>query len=115
MGRVRARLAQGWPEGKIAFLGHVSDGNLHIAIGAGGADDRESIESCVYEPLADYGGSVSAEHGIGLEKKAWFPISRSPDERLLMRQIKQTLDPHNILNPGKIFDVPSIGAGLSEA
>lgn len=115
MGRVRARVSDAWPDGSIAFLGHVGDGNLHIAIGAGGAGDRERVEACVYEPLADYGGSVSAEHGIGLEKKAWFPISRNPDERLLMQQIKQALDPHRILNPGKIFDPSPIAAGLSGA
>lgn len=105
MGRVKDRIAMVWPEGKVAFLGHVGDGNLHIAIGAGGAEDRETVEACVYEPLSDYGGSVSAEHGIGLEKKAWFPISRNADERLLMQQIKLLLDPHKILNPGKIFDL----------
>ena len=104
MRRVTARLRSGWPEGAIAFLGHVGDGNLHIAIGAGTEDQRHDVEACVYEPLADFGGSVSAEHGIGLEKKAWFPISRSPIERGLMQELKNLLDPNGILNPGKIFE-----------
>src|SRR3546814_5095862 len=76
MRRVTDRLKDVWPDGSIAFLGHVGEGNLHIAIGAGGPDDRESVEACVYEPLRPFGGSVSAEHGIGMEKKDWFPISR---------------------------------------
>jgi FAD/FMN-containing dehydrogenase len=106
---VKARLLAVFPEGRIAFLGHVGDGNLHIAIGAGAAEDRHAIESCVYEPLRPYAGSVSAEHGIGLEKKDWLAISRNADERSLMSEIKRVLDPKNILNPGKVFDQPAAG------
>jgi FAD/FMN-containing dehydrogenase len=101
---VRARLEQAWPGGVIAFLGHVGDGNLHIAIGAGGPDDRHSVESCVYEPLRPFNGSVSAEHGIGLEKKPWLPVSRSQEERALMAEIKRLLDPCGILNRDKVID-----------
>lgn len=104
MEQVRNRLHAQWPEGSIAFLGHVGDGNLHIATGAGTAQQRQRVEACVYEPLAGIGGSVSAEHGIGLEKKPWLSISRNEQERQLMCQIKAALDPHTILNPGKIFD-----------
>lgn len=103
MSEVRRRLKAIWPDGGIAFLGHVGDGNLHIAIGAGGSEDRERVEACVYEPLSGIGGSVSAEHGIGLEKKPWLPITRNPMERGLMQDIKKMLDPNGILNPGKIF------------
>src|SRR3546814_488804 len=101
MAEVTRRLKAIWPDGGIAFLGHVGDGNLHIAIGAGGAGDREQVEACVYEPLRPIGGSVSAEHGIGLEKKPWLSITRNPLERGLMRDIKHMLDPKGILNPGK--------------
>ncbi|MGE4432297.1 MAG: FAD-binding oxidoreductase, partial [Sphingobium sp.] len=103
MMEVTRRLKAIWPDGGIAFLGHVGDGNLHIAIGAGGPDDRERVEGCVYEPLRPIGGSVSAEHGIGLEKKPWLAVTRNALERDLMREIKQMLDPRGILNPGKIF------------
>lgn len=102
---VTARLKGRWPDGKIAFLGHMGDGNLHIAIGAGGEDDRHGVEACVYEPLRPIRGSISAEHGIGLEKKPWLDVSRSLDERGLMAEIKRLLDPGNILNPGKIMDM----------
>jgi FAD/FMN-containing dehydrogenase len=107
MVRVTEALRAEWPSGSIAFLGHVGDGNLHIAIGAGGASDRHAVESCVYQPLRSIGGSVSAEHGIGLEKKSWLSISRSDDEINVMREVKQLFDPNCILNPGKIFDQPS--------
>ena len=108
MERVTAQLHDTWPDGRIAFLGHVGDGNLHVAIGAGGEGDSRLVEACVYEPLEAYGGSVSAEHGIGLEKKPWFAISRNAEERGLMEELKLMLDPNGILNPGKIFDLPQI-------
>ncbi|MFA7585537.1 MAG: FAD-binding oxidoreductase [Novosphingobium sp.] len=108
MAEVTSRLKARFPNGSLAFLGHVGDGNLHIAIGAGGADDRESVESCVYEPLRPIRGSVSAEHGIGLEKKPWLPISRSDAELELMLELKSMLDPQGILNPGKVFDASPI-------
>jgi FAD/FMN-containing dehydrogenase len=57
----------------------------------------------VYEPLASRGGSVSAEHGIGLEKQPWLALSRSPAELELMHRLKQTLDPKGILNPGRVL------------
>lgn len=104
---VTARLKGRWPEGRIAFLGHMGDGNLHVAIGAGGEGDRHSVEQCVYEPLRPIGGSISAEHGIGLEKKPWLNVSRSAAERALMAELKSLLDPSNILNPGKIMDMRS--------
>ena len=62
------------------------------------------IESCIYEPLRDINGSVSAEHGIGLEKLPYLDISRSEEEINLMRTLKKSLDPNNILNPGKVFN-----------
>jgi len=103
MEQVTQRLKSQWNDGKIAFLGHVGDGNLHVAIGAGGPDDREKVESCVYEPLRAMRGSVSAEHGIGLEKKPWLEISRDAIERDLMHGLKQMLDPNGIMNPGKVL------------
>jgi FAD/FMN-containing dehydrogenase len=103
MQQVKTRLHAIWPDGAIAFLGHVGDGNLHIAIGAGGADDRARVEACVYEPLQPFAGSVSAEHGIGLEKRAWLGVSRSPAEIDLMRRLKGLLDPAGILNPDKVL------------
>lgn len=115
MAEVTASLKSKLPSGSIAFLGHVGDGNLHIAIGAGGADDREVVEGCVYEPLRPIQGSVSAEHGIGLEKKEWLSVSRSKAECALMLELKALLDPRGILNPGKIFDLPVKGLSPDKA
>jgi FAD/FMN-containing dehydrogenase len=64
---------------------------------------RPKIEAAVYGGLESFRGSVSAEHGIGLEKKPWLSISRTDAEIALMRTLKAALDPKGILNPGKIF------------
>jgi FAD/FMN-containing dehydrogenase len=101
---VKRRLAAMWPDGLIAFLGHVGDGNLHIAIGAGRPDDKARVETVVYEPLRAMVGSISAEHGIGIDKKNWLSVSRNAVERKLMQGVKHLFDPKNILNPGKVFD-----------
>jgi FAD/FMN-containing dehydrogenase len=64
---------------------------------------KPKIEAQVYGGLQSFRGSVSAEHGIGLEKKPWLPVSRNEAELALMRTLKTALDPKNILNPGKVF------------
>lgn len=88
-------------------FGHLADGNLHIHIWSDTIDmerDRATVQSIVYNPLQTLGGSISAEHGIGLLKKPYLALSRTPEELIVMRQIKAVLDPAGILNPGKIFD-----------
>jgi FAD/FMN-containing dehydrogenase len=104
---VRRGLAECVPGARTYVFGHVADGNLHIAIAAGEAHQAtfEAVERCVYEPLRAISGSISAEHGIGLERKAYLGISRSPAEIATMRALKAALDPRGILNPGKVFDV----------
>lgn len=100
-GRVRAR----WSEAGFYALGHLADGNLHFMIcpRVEAANLRASVDECVYEPLGRRGGAVSAEHGIGTEKRAWLGVSRNPAEIALMRLLKRSLDPHGILNPGKVL------------
>jgi len=99
-----ARLEKEWPAYRRFVFGHLGDGNLHfIVAGPPSREAKHGIERCVYEPLAARSGSVSAEHGIGLEKQPWLPLSRSPAELALMRQIKRALDPNGILNPGRVL------------
>lgn len=87
-------------------FGHVGDGNIHII--AGKSTDapslKQRINDIVYAPLQAIGGSVSAEHGIGLHKKAYLPISRTANEIAVMTSIKRCLDPKNLLNRNKILD-----------
>jgi FAD/FMN-containing dehydrogenase len=105
--QVNERLAKHYDTVTNFVLGHMGDGNLHlvISVGAGGPENRKRVEACVYEPLAAIAGSVSAEHGVGLEKKPYLGVSRSDAEISLMRTVKKALDPKGILNPGKIFDL----------
>jgi FAD/FMN-containing dehydrogenase len=91
---------------RLFIFGHLGDGNLHVIVQVAPEHYerlRPKVEQVVYEPLEAVGGSVSAEHGIGLEKKPWLGLSRSPAELALMRRLKETLDPRGILNPGKIL------------
>jgi FAD/FMN-containing dehydrogenase len=104
---LRRELQNSVPGARMIVFGHVADGNLHIVVAAGAAHEAtfETVERCVYEPLRSISGSISAEHGIGLERKAYLGISRSEAEIATMRVLKAALDPRGILNPGKIFDV----------
>ncbi|MGR8949468.1 MAG: FAD-binding oxidoreductase [Gammaproteobacteria bacterium] len=104
--RVKALLEENFETHHCFTLGHIGDGNVHFAISVPDAcaQTHELVERCVYDPLKPHGGSVSAEHGIGLEKKKYLDTSRSDTEIALMRKLKQTLDPNGILNPGKIFE-----------
>ena len=106
---LRRELQKSVPGVRMIVFGHVADGNLHIVVAAGEAHEAtfETVERCVYEPLRSISGSISAEHGIGLERKAYLGISRSEAEIATMRALKAALDPRGILNPGKVFDVQS--------
>lgn len=104
---LREGLAQCAPGARMFVFGHVADGNLHVIVSAGAAHEATfaAVERCVYEPLRSRAGSISAEHGIGLERKSFLGISRGPAEIATMRALKLALDPYGILNPGKVFDV----------
>jgi FAD/FMN-containing dehydrogenase len=106
---LRRELPKCAPGARMIVFGHVADGNLHIVVAAGEAHEAtfEAVERCVYESLRPVSGSISAEHGIGLERKAYLGISRSEAEIATMRALKMALDPRGILNPGKVFDVQS--------
>ena len=92
-----------WTNPTLVTFGHLGDGNLHLIIGVGDAGAHHAVDQLVYDKLRAYGGSVSAEHGIGLMKREFLSHTRSPEEVALMRTLKTALDPKNILNPGKIF------------
>ena len=105
---VRADLDSAWPDGHCFTMGHLGDGNLHFFVHPGSAGGeplqlQEQSDQVVYGRLVPFGGSVSAEHGIGLSKKRWLGHSRTPQEMALMWTLKKAQDPGNILNPGKVL------------
>ncbi len=86
-------------------FGHVADGNIHFIIGKDSDDNelKSKINDIIYNNTQQVNGSISAEHGIGLDKKKYLIKSRSEDEIELMRLLKKSIDPKNILNPGRVI------------
>ncbi len=102
-----------WPNTKLFSYGHAADSNLHIIIAPPkpitntelALDEQyDQVNRMVFEPLSKLGGSISAEHGIGLSKKAWLKYSRSEAEINIMRSLKLVFDPNQLLNRGRIID-----------
>lgn len=102
---IRAALEQRYPSLQKIFFGHAGDSNIHLVAGPiqDIDPDGQGIETIVYEIIRSYRGSVSAEHGIGLHKRAWLSYSRSATELAALRALKYALDPKEIMNPGKVF------------
>lgn len=100
-----------YPDFEIIWFGHIGDGNVHLNIlKPGNLDKADFFAKCaevsvdIFERVKAYGGSVSAEHGVGLLKKPFLQYSREELEISYMRAIKQVFDPNKVMNPGKIFD-----------
>ncbi len=100
-----------YPGLEICLFGHIGDGNLHINVMKPDAQPKEEFlrqakerDEALFSLVRSHGGSISAEHGVGLLKKDYLHYTRAPAEIALLRAIKQTLDPKGILNPGKIID-----------
>ncbi len=114
LAEAQALLAEEYPGFEVAWFGHIGDGNLHINVLKPAALGQEAfVERCgaVTAHLAGlverHGGTISAEHGIGLVKKSYLGCTRSNAEIAVMRALRAALDPAGILNPGKLFDPPS--------
>ncbi|MES5815379.1 FAD-binding oxidoreductase [Pseudoxanthomonas sp. Soil82] len=111
LAQTQALLGQAYPHFEVVWFGHIGDGNLHInVLKPDGTSDAEFVTQCeqvtklLAQALLAHGGSISAEHGIGLVKKPYLSSTRSAAEIELMRGIRRVFDPNGILNPGKLFD-----------
>ena len=108
--RCRDALSRLEPPTQAVFFGHVADSNMHLAAPDPGGAQRAEICRTVYSVVRSMGGSISAEHGIGLEKRDYLAFSRSAEEIALMAALKSLLDPRGLLNPGKVL-APDDGDG----
>jgi len=97
-----AALERTLPDHRSVVFGHVADGNLHLVSHVDEAA-HDKVDALIFGLVADAGGSISAEHGIGRLKRAYLDRSRSPEEIATMRAMKRALDPHGILSPGRVF------------
>ena len=106
LNKVEADLKEAFGEFTLIIFGHLGDGNLHPIVSVVDYDltKHAKINEIVYGHLTAVNGSISAEHGIGIDKKPYLKISRSEAEINIMRNIKQALDPKGLLAPGRIFD-----------
>jgi FAD/FMN-containing dehydrogenase len=94
------------PQAFTIVMGHVGDGNLHPSVYHEHTPDKQQeFDRLVYDLTGEFGGSISAEHGIGILKRPYLKMSRTEEEIETMRTLKRALDPKNILNPGRIFTV----------
>ncbi len=101
-----------YPDFEICWFGHIGDGNLHLNIlKPENLSKDEFFEKCqsvndlVFQTVQKYGGSVSAEHGVGMTKKPYLNYSRSETEIEYLKELKKVFDPNGIMNRGKIFDI----------
>ena len=102
--RAGPRLAAKYPDVRIYAFGHVGDGNIHYNIGPERlVAERPAVNRIVYDTVAEFGGSISAEHGLGQLKRDEILRHKPAIELELMRTLKRTLDPHNLMNPGKVL------------
>ncbi|MEO6059689.1 MAG: FAD-binding oxidoreductase, partial [Candidatus Limnocylindria bacterium] len=100
--RVRAAVKEAAPSAACYLYGHVCDGNLHIGVIGPPAED-EGVDAAILRLTIEMGGTISAEHGVGVAKVDWLEADRSGADVAAMRAIKRALDPGGILNPGVIF------------
>ena len=111
LAETQALLTQEYPQFEVVWFGHIGDGNLHInVLKPDGMDNDAFVGQCeqvtklLAGALERHGGSISAEHGIGLVKKPYLVGTRSEAEIAVMKGIKRVLDPNGVMNPGKVFD-----------
>ena len=90
------------PGARVVIFGHLGDGNVHVNV-LGPDPDDHVVDEAVLRLAADCGGTISAEHGVGVAKARWLALTRSPGELAAMAAIKRALDPDGLLNPGAVL------------
>ncbi|GAA4448137.1 hypothetical protein GCM10023148_54220 [Actinokineospora soli] len=89
------------PGARLVLFGHLAEGNFHVNVV--GAPDERAVSDAVLRAVAAEGGSISAEHGVGVAKAPWLHLTRTAAERDLYAAVKRAWDPSGILNPGVLI------------
>ena len=100
--KTRQRISETNADWKVFIFGHAADGNMHVNVLGPSATD-ELVDEVVLQVVAEFKGSISAEHGIGSAKKKWLSLSRSHNEIVMMKAIKGAIDPQGLMNPNTLF------------
>jgi FAD/FMN-containing dehydrogenase len=101
--KATAAVLNALPDARPVTFGHLGDGNLHFNFNVGDVSKRTEIAHIVHDIVHEFAGSISAEHGIGVMKRDELLRYKSATEIDVMRALKRTFDPKNILNPGKVL------------
>ena len=108
--RAGADLARRFPDVRIVAFGHVGDGNIHYNVFGPAGEEANAffalsneVNKLVYDVVASLGGSISAEHGLGVLKRDEIKRYKGALELDMMRAIKSALDPRGLMNPGKVL------------
>ena len=102
IGETRQRISETNADWTVFIFGHAADGNMHVNVLGPSATD-ELVDEVVLQVVAEFNGSISAEHGIGSAKKKWLSLSRSHNEIAMMKAIKGAIDPQGMMNPNTLF------------
>lgn len=112
LNKIDAIVSREYPDFEIIWFGHIGDGNLHLNILKPAALSKdeffrrcEQVNTMVFETVAEFRGTISAEHGVGLLKKDYLSYTRCPAEIEYLKGIKRVFDPNNVMNPGKVIDL----------
>jgi FAD/FMN-containing dehydrogenase len=105
LGALQPLVAAQAPTASVWVFGHLGDGNLHVNLTDHSSDEaaERALTETILTLVAEHHGSISAEHGIGVAKRQWMPLSRSDDELATMKAIKDALDPDHLMNPGVLM------------
>jgi FAD/FMN-containing dehydrogenase len=102
LARVREAIAAAAPGARPILFGHLGDGNVHVNV-LGAPPDDPAVDEAVLRLVAELGGTISAEHGIGVAKARWLSLVRGEADIAAMTAIKHALDPAGLLNPGAVL------------